>query len=175
MIETGRLRLIPSTVELGRAEIDDRTAFAGLLDAQVPDHWPPELLADALGFFLNLIENAPDKLGWFAWYAVRRETGDSPAMLVASAGFLGPPTDGVVETGYSVLPQFQNQGIAAEFVGALVQWAFTHPDVECVAAQTARDNTPSLRLLARLGFVVVGDGAEPNCTRFERRRDRAIS
>jgi ribosomal-protein-alanine N-acetyltransferase len=170
MIETERLRLIPATVAMARAEMTDRAEFARLLAAEIPDNWPPESQADALDFFLGLIENAPQHLGWFAWHVLRRESADAPATLVAGAGFLGPPVDGVVETGYSVLPQFQRQGIGTEVVGALVQWALTHPEVERVTAQTARDNTPSLRLLARLGFVAVGDGTEPNCTCFERRR-----
>lgn len=170
MIETDRLRLIPSTIELARAEIGDPARFAELLAAEIPSNWPPESLADALAFFLALIESNPDKLGWFAWYAVRRESATESATLIASAGFTGPPTDGIVETGYSVLPQFQKQGYATEIVNALTNWAFEHPGILSVAAETHRDNMPSLRLLSRLGFVPIGDGVEPNCARFELRR-----
>lgn len=48
VIETARLKLVPATVTLARAEIGDRGEFARLLGASAPDNWPPETLADAL-------------------------------------------------------------------------------------------------------------------------------
>src|SRR6476469_4442706 len=42
-ITTERLELIASTLELARAEIEDRDRFAQLLDARVPVDWPPPL------------------------------------------------------------------------------------------------------------------------------------
>ena len=47
MIVTARMRLVPATVALARAELTDRAEFARLLSAVVPDEWPPEILADA--------------------------------------------------------------------------------------------------------------------------------
>ena len=69
VIETARLKLMPATVALARAEIGDRGEFARLLGASVPDNWPPETLADALPLFLGWLEAAPDRVGWFGWYA----------------------------------------------------------------------------------------------------------
>ena len=51
MLHTDRLDLIPATIALSRAEIDDRAGFARLLRAAVPQNWPPESVADALDFF----------------------------------------------------------------------------------------------------------------------------
>ena len=59
MIVTARLTLIPATVALARAEISDRGEFARLLEASVPDNWPPETAADALPLFLSWLEAAP--------------------------------------------------------------------------------------------------------------------
>lgn len=154
IIETQRMRLIPATAELARAELFDRVAFARQLTAEVPDNWPPESAADALPWFLEQLLAAPrERYGWLAWYGVQRGTPADRFILVAGAGFKGPPHDGVVETGYSVLPQFQRQGFATEMVGALTQWALSQPGVECVIAQTGRDNIHSIRLLTKLGFV----------------------
>jgi hypothetical protein len=44
VIEPARLKLIPATVALARAEIGDRGEFARLLGASVPANWPPKLL-----------------------------------------------------------------------------------------------------------------------------------
>jgi ribosomal-protein-alanine N-acetyltransferase len=41
-VATDRLELIAGTVKLARAEISDYALFSRLLDARVPDDWPPE-------------------------------------------------------------------------------------------------------------------------------------
>src|SRR5512137_1070961 len=123
MIETARLRLIAATVALARAEIADRGELARFLGASVPANWPPESLADALPQLFRWLEAAPDCIGWFGWYALAAGDGVAASVLVASGGFKGPPKNGAVEIGYSVLPQFQGRGYATEMVSGLVRWA----------------------------------------------------
>ena len=182
MIETTRLKLIPATVALARAEIGDRGAggeFARLLGASVPDNWPPENAADALPLFLGWLEAAPDRVGWFGWYALaagaRGGAGAGAGalaagpVLVGGCGFLGPPRDGVAKMGYSVLPQFQRQGYATEMVRALVNWALGQQGqgVVRIVAETEWANPASVRVLEKAGFVSVGPAAEPGGRRFE--------
>ncbi len=174
MIVTARMRLLPATVALARAELTDRAEFARLLRATVPDAWPPEILADALPVFLEWIEAAPDQVGWYVWYAMLRASheasgmlpGDVGDLLIASAGFKGPPQDGTVEIGYSVLASFQGQGYATEMVRALIDWAFAQPDVAQIIAETTEDNAPSMRLLKRQGFTDAGPAVEPGHIRL---------
>jgi len=168
------MRLVPASVALARAELTDRAEFARLLSATVPDEWPPEILADALPLFLKWIEAAPDRVGWYVWYATMRASreaqdmlaGDVGDILMASAGFKGPPQDGTVEIGYSVLSRFQGQGYATEMVRALIDWAFVQPGVARIVAETTEDNSPSVRLLHRLGFVRTEPAVEPGHIRF---------
>ncbi len=167
MIETMRLKLIPATVQLVRAEIGDRAAFAQLLAASVPDNWPPETLADVLSLFLEWMEAAPDRVGWFGWYALAACESVVAPVLVGGGGFLGPPQDGTVQIGYSVLPQFQGRGYATEMVGGLVRWALEQPGVVRIAAETEWANPTSVRVLSKAGFVPRGQAAEPAGTRFE--------
>jgi hypothetical protein len=110
MIETTRLKLIPATVALARAEIGDRGEFARLLGASVPDNWPPETAADVLPLFLGWLEAAPDRVGWFGWYALAAGAEPALPVLVGGCGFLGPPRDGVAKMGYSVLPSSNGRG-----------------------------------------------------------------
>lgn len=168
MLTTARMRLVPRTADLTRAESADRPAFADLLDATVPANWPPDLLADALPWFLQQLQAAADLVGWLDWYGLVRGIGDQPDVLVASRGFLGSPQDGTVEVGYSVLPQFQRQGLATEMVAGLVEWAIAQAGVHHVVAEVHADNIPSLRLLRRLGFVAIGAGRDPEHLRFRR-------
>ena len=167
MIETTRLKLIPATVALARAEIGDRGEFALLLGASVPDNWPPETAADALPLFLGWLEAAPDRVGWFGWYALVAGDGAAPPVLVGGGGFFGPPRDGVAQIGYSVLPQFQRQGYATEMVGELVNWALGQQGTVRIVAETEWANPASVRVLEKAGFVSVGPAAEPDGTRFE--------
>ncbi len=166
-IETARLKLIPATVALARAEIGDRGGFARLLGASVPDNWPPEILADALPLFLGWLEAAPDRIGWFSWYALAAGDGAAAPVLVASGGFKGPPQDGTAEIGYSVLPQFQGRGYATELVGGLVRWAVGQPGVARVMAETEWANPASVRVLSKSGFAPAGPATEPGGARFE--------
>ena len=174
MITTARMRLTPATVALSRAELTDRVEFARLLSAAVPDEWPPEMLTDALPTFLQWIEAAPDRAGWYLWYAMMRAPRvatdmlacDVHDILMASGGFKGPPQDGTVEIGYSVLPRFQGQGYATEMVRALVDWALAQPGVSRIVAETLEANTASVRLLRRLGFARTEPATEPGHIRL---------
>jgi len=154
MIEIGlvRLKLVPATAVLARAEISDRAEFARLLSATVPDNWPPQNLAEALPFFLHCLEAAPDCVGWFGWYGLAAADDSALAVLVASGGFKGPPQEGLAEIGYSVLPQFQGRGYAAEMVGGLARWALSQPGVSRVVAETEWTNLASVRVLTKAGF-----------------------
>ena len=175
VITTERLTLVPASLALARAEIDDRAEFARLLGAAVPDNWPPETLADALPLFLSWLEEAPDQVGWFGWYGLvtTREGAAGPPELVGSGGFLGPPQLGQVQVGYSVLEQFQRRGYATEMVVSLVRWAFEQPGVTSVNAETEWANPASVRVLEKSGFVLVGPAAEVGGTRFELRNRQA--
>lgn len=167
IIETTRLTLIPASVALARAEIGDRDEFVRLLGASVPDNWPPETAADALPLFLSWLEAAPDRVGWFGWYALATGDGSGVPVLVGSGGFLGPPQDGTIQIGYSVLTQFQRRGYATEMVGGLVRWAMGQPGVTRIVAETEWANPASVHVLSKAGFVPAGLAMEQSGARFE--------
>jgi len=165
---TPRLELTAATLPMAEAEIADRAEFARLLDAEVPEEWPPETAADALPLFLAWLRAHPDWHGWLGWYAVLGRGRDR--VLVGGGGFLGGPDDsGTVEMGYSVLPRFQRQGVATEMVEALMGWAFSQ-SVSRIEAETSPANAGSWRVLARAGFVPMGAGREPGSVRLRRER-----
>ncbi len=162
-----RLRLVAADLAMSHAELEDRPAFAVLLQARVPNEWPPASAADALPWFLECLERDPQARGWLAWYALLQRGGE-PDVLVAGGGFKGPPdAQGVVETGYSVLPRFQGLGLATELVTALLGWAFTHGAL-LIRAETHVDNRASQRVLDKVGFVAAGAGSEPDTLLFTR-------
>jgi ribosomal-protein-alanine N-acetyltransferase len=162
---TDRLRLVAGTQALAAAELGDRAKFAKLLGVLVPETWPPDSLRDVLGYIYGLYKEHPEWEGWLAWYAVRIDN-DEP-VLCGSIGFKGPPDEqAIVEIGYSVLPEFQGQGLATEMVAAIVKWAEHQPQVKRIEAETNIDNKASIRVLEKNNFIYVGVGIEPGTVRF---------
>ena len=175
MIETKHLIIHQATIDLARAEIEDRDKFSALLKADVPDNWPPEILSDALSWFLQQLETNHDSQGWFGWYVLySNETLPQPT-LVGSIGFKGPPQkDNTVEIGYSVLPQFHGKGYATEMINGLVHWAFSHAEVSRIIAETTPNNIPSVRVLDKTGFTPLGKGNETTGVLYELRREFVV-
>jgi GNAT superfamily N-acetyltransferase/Fe-S-cluster containining protein len=190
-IRSPRLALVPVSVPLAQAELNDTALFSALLGATVPDDWPPDELSDARLIFLCLLEANPAWIGWLGWYAVNLgASGDGPGesgheseagigavpgqrlpdppTLVGSVGFKGPPDpEGVVEIGYSILPAYQGRGLATEMTAALVQWA-AEQGARLVQAQVKPVNTASIRVLERLGFQEIEGNREPGMVLFAR-------
>lgn len=166
---TERLKLIAGTHELAKAEIGDRVVFARLLGATVPESWPPPLNdATTMEWSARFAEENPDAIGWGTWYFVLREGPSGGPVAVGTGGFRGKPMeDGPVEVGYSILESFQGVGYATEAVKGLLGWAFKHPEVGRVVAETYPDLTPSIRVLRKNGFVEIGEGSGEGIIRFE--------
>jgi len=167
---TDRLRLVAGTRALAAAEIGDKVEFVRLLGASVPETWPPDNLRDVLGYFYRLYGQHPGWEGWLTWYAIRID--DDYPILCGSIGFKGPPDKrGMVEIGYSVLPEFQGQGLATEMVAGIVQWAKQQPEVRRIEAETNIGNKAASRVVEKNGFVRVGAGSGPDTIRFLHKSD----
>jgi RimJ/RimL family protein N-acetyltransferase len=152
-LTTPRLRLLAATPAMISAELEDRDRLATLLEAVIPPDWPPEYHdAETLRFWLEQLAN-PGAQGWWLHYAVLAEQ-EQPT-LVGSVGYKGPPVDGVVEIGYSVVPSWQRQGLATEASRALVEEAWAR-GAQAVVAHTFEHLDPSLGVLRKLGFERCG-------------------
>ena len=171
-ITTERLELIASTLELAHAEIEDRDRFAQLLDARVPVDWPPPLNdTDSMKWLLGFLEEHPDGTGWTNWYFVLRRDAAGERCVIGNGGFKGKPSaDGMVEVGYSIMQDRQRQGFAPEAVAGLIGWAFSHPEVTRVAAETFPELRASIRVMEKNGLIYCGPGLEEGTIRYERAR-----
>lgn len=174
-MHTARLDLVATTIQHLRTELDAPERLGALLGVDVPAGWPPgQYDRDAMQFFLErAMQDGEAATGWYGWYAIRRATDAEPALLVAAAGYFGPPIDGAVEIGYSVVPEARGKGYATEAVNALAERAFGMPGVDCVAAEAHESNVASVKVLMRCGFECVGKGREEGYWRFERQACRA--
>ena len=126
---------------------DGRETAERLLGAALSEDWPS---ADLLDVLPRLAAAVP----FGAWVIVERES----ATVVGDVGFLGGPgADRTVEIGYSVIPGRRGRGYAAEAVRALVDWALEESRVDAVVAGCEPENSASIRVLERVGFVRTGE------------------
>ena len=170
MIETPRLRLIPATLRELEAELEGPAALARVTGVRVPADWPPELFdRGPLLFVTERLRAHPDEAGWWLHYFVLRDEGTS-GIAIGCGGYKGPPRDGAVEIGYSVLAGYRRRGLAAEATEGLVGAAFRDPRVERVVAETLPELVSSIGVLERCGFRFVGEGSEEGVIRYERPR-----
>jgi len=169
-LRTERLDLVAATPELLQAERMGPVHLEKKLAAHVPPSWPPPLNDEqSLRWTVEQLGKDPGAVGWFAWYFLHREHKELRAIGVG--GFRGRPAgDGTVEIGYSIVPESHRFGFAPEAVQALVDWAFSHPEVKRVTAQTLPELKPSIRVLEKCGFRFTGKGTEEGAIGFERVR-----
>lgn len=171
-LTTPRLVLVAGTLEHVEAELQGRDALRSMLGATVPEDWPPgEYDRDAQEFFRGrLAGGGPAMVGWITWYGITRSPAGAREALVAGAGFFGPPSEGVVEIGYSVVPGARGAGYATEIVAALCTFAFSHDAVQTVIAHTTPDNVPSQRVLLKCGFTEAPAASPPGDLEYTLRR-----
>jgi len=147
---TARLELWPLSPAAAAALPDGRDEAARLIGARLPPAWPGRAV---LGRAIPMQAKArQDEARFGIWVIVRRDIG----VVVGDIGFFGPPRQGAVEVGYSIVPEHRRQGYMTEAGTALVHWARSQAEVDTVLARCDEDNQASIRTLERLGFTRTG-------------------
>jgi ribosomal-protein-alanine N-acetyltransferase len=138
-IQTQRLDLMPCTAE-------NYSDFAAQYE-----------MGPHINMHVAELEDKPELLGWGVWMVVRRDNGKT----IGDAGFKGPPDSAaVVEIGYGIAPEAQNQGFATEAIRGLIDWAFHTGKVERVIAECTHSNAASIKVLEKLGMHRTGSDEE---------------
>lgn len=118
------------------------------------------------------VRTRPDWLPWSLRAIVVREPERA---MVGYANFHGPPgvndlmTSGAAEVGYTIFAAHRGKGYATEVAQAMMDWATSEQGVTHFISGVAPDNTPSLRVNEKLGFVRTGDVVDGELI-FELRR-----
>ncbi|MGC0419494.1 GNAT family N-acetyltransferase [Embleya sp. AB8] len=96
----------------------------------------------------------PESAPWVARAAVSEPDG----AVVGYAGFHGPPDEvGMVEIGYTVVPEARRRGYARAMLRALLERAADELDVAIVRVTISPDNAASLATIRGFDFVEVGE------------------
>ena len=145
-----RLELTPLLAAAAEALPDDRSAAAAVIGSSLPDEWPQMDLLDVLPM-QAAAEPATERFG--IWLMIERDTNT----VVGDIGFMGPPDGGVVEIGFSVVPDRRRRGYATEAARSLVDWAFADPAIREITARSELENEASARVLSAAGFARIGE------------------
>ncbi len=89
---------------------------------------------------------------WYAMWTIENEDG----IRVGDLCFKGYEDGKNPEIGYGIDEEFQGKGYATEAVKLALAWAFSHPGVAAVEAETDPDNISSQNVLAKCGFKPTG-------------------
>lgn len=167
--QTPRLTLLAASRALLTAELHKPRYFPVLLGATIPASWPPDEYDEAaMRYFLDqLTIGGRHAAGWYGWYAIRKDTPDTPKTLIGAGGFMGPPEAGTVEISYSIVDEWRRQGLATELVAGLLEQAAATGMVHHVVAHTFPDNTASQQVLLANGFQTTSTNPDGRL-RFER-------
>ncbi len=118
----------------------------------------PQMRAQISADWLAQLEKSPLQDPWVHGFHVLNAAG----AVVGLAGFKGPPVDGMVEIAYAIVPEHQGRGHATAAARALSSYAFESGEVRTVRAHTVPDGIASQRVLAKAGFLEVGEMVDPD-------------
>jgi len=148
-IKTARLKLIPCPLTVAEAAIFNPSIVSQVLGARVPDDWQKTEVQDFLPMYAQMLADDSSILGWGVWLMIHAKENT----LIGDLGFAGKPDEsGSVELGYELLRLYRGQSYAFEAAQALVNWAFSHPDLKRIVAHCPIDNHASIRILEKLGM-----------------------
>ena len=150
MSSLAQVRLVPATIPLLHALIEDRARFGESIGSPVPDGWPE--FPEAIDFTLERLEATPEAdPPWSMQFFVDAASG----RLVGSGGYVAPPVDRTVEIGYEVAPEFRGRSFGTAAARALVEQAVASGEVDHVTAHTLPGPNASTGVLRSLGFEQV--------------------
>jgi RimJ/RimL family protein N-acetyltransferase len=106
-------------------------------------------------FMLTRFEGQPENADWLMQAVVLGDTA------IGNAGFKGAPHDAEVELGYSIAPDHRRRGYASTVAAMLLERAHRDARVDRVIARITPDNTASIGVVERVGFVADGEYLHP--------------
>jgi [ribosomal protein S5]-alanine N-acetyltransferase len=153
MIETEKLKLIVPTRRQIELYFESEKDFAEMLDVKIAENWLP--FPEALNFILQLLheDSAASNLWWMYFFIHK-----ASATLIGNGGFKGAPDEtGMVEIGYAIAPDFQNQGLATEAAKGFINFAWADENVKMIDAHTLAEPNASTKVLQKCGMRKIGE------------------
>jgi len=109
--------------------------------------------------YLTRVIQGVDENHWLIWAIEQRVT----RRVIGSIGIWNFNEDQTsAELRYGIATEFQGKGYMSEALVRVTEYAFATLQLAVLEAYTEAENTPSRRLLERIGFVVSGQVDDPS-------------
>lgn len=147
------IQLIALPLDAMKALVAGKLSRASeITGVDLPSFFTEERMVWLCNYRIRQIEADPSCAPWLVRVVV------ADGHVVGHAGFHGPPDgNGMVEIGYSIVPEFRRRGYAKAVVRTLLEHAASEPGVTVVRASVSPDNEASLSTIAGFGFTKVGE------------------
>jgi RimJ/RimL family protein N-acetyltransferase len=156
VIVTERLELhLLTLAELDAVAAGDADRLAARINASVPVEWVEEV-RDLAAYRAQQLRERPGDEPWLLRALVVSQPADARRVIGYLNFHAAPDEGGMVEIGYTLLPDAQGQGYAIEAVRGAFAWATREFGIHHFRASVAPGNGRSENLIRKLGFVQTG-------------------
>lgn len=146
-LKTQRLRLRP----FHEADLEPFAAYRSNPEVARYQSWnTPYTLEQAQAFYEEMQREQPGTPG--SWYQLAVERLDTPSIIGDCYFHIFANDPRQAEIGFTFAPQHQRQGYATEAVRRLLGYLFGELNLHRVTATCDAENSPSARLLERVGM-----------------------
>ncbi|HBV75745.1 MULTISPECIES: GNAT family N-acetyltransferase [Vibrio] len=122
-------------------------------DPDVMRFFPSVLTQDESEALMKKIMALIDENGWGFWAVEIKETKEFIGFVGLNAVENDLPCTPFIEIGWRINKPFWGQGFAPEAAKAALEYAFTELNQKSVYAFTAKQNSPSRRVMSKIGMV----------------------
>ena len=148
-IHTDRLMLVPVTLEITRALLDDNSAAIEKLGIRTDKRWPRRDTKDVLPTVNRSLEKDKIPSGFEFWMIVKKDS----LRVIGDIGFHGKPNEkGEVEVGFGLVEHERAKGFGSEALAAIMDWLSSQESVKVIKATCLISNEPSARVLQKVGM-----------------------
>lgn len=155
-IETSSLILEAITADAAQMLIVNPKEFYYYKRFAYHAEWPNNALKALLPFYLEKLEEDSEELGFGPWI-IRDKC---QPVIVGDIGFKGKPgLTSSIDIGYHIIPEYRNNGYAAQAVSEICRWAFDK-EVKTITAACDKNNIPSQKVLSKNKFKRTSDKKE---------------
>jgi len=152
MIETERLQLIACNKMHLNALMQSEQALADLLGVELAENWL--IFPEAVPFSLKMLEQYPQILRWGMHLFLNKDENK----IIGNGGFKGVADEnGMVEIGYAISPDYENQGYATEAARGMIDYAFSWSNIKMVDAHTLAEENASGKVLQKCGMTKIAE------------------
>lgn len=166
ILESNRLRIIPLSAEQLKILLKGVDKLERELDLTPSNYTLNTETRDAVQYLYDKVKTQPEETFFNTFWQIILKPENK---AVASACFIKDTDEnGILEIGYGTNPGYRNQGIMSEAVGIMINWAWGHPSVNCIIAETNKDNPASHKVLEKNKMTIYKETEETYWWKLEK-------